>query len=321
MSRLVLAVASVLVALTWAMGCWPLDGSATAVRDSGKGSQPKEQRPRIPFANWTTLATDRSPTARRAAARILANYPRRGMPYLLMLLEDGDARVRLEALRSIEAVVSGISMVAVYGGDKPSMVLWPRGSREGDLAWSGKLYQSIVGPYPERVKRRLNKLEKERPELRALAAEALHELEVRLAAVGVGLKRGRGKALRKDPNGKVTVKVEPSGEAQLTDRRGKRLARLSYSLSADRDPDEEVACWTFSPDGGLLAVGFRYDSLKNCRKDGMIQGYLHLYDPATGELLGEAGQARVGPVTHLAFSADGKTLLYQTGKYMEKGGK
>jgi hypothetical protein len=80
----------------WPMGSWAVDRSPKEPPRKGKGNDDTNEMPRIPFANWVTLAKSRSPTARRAAARILANYPRRGMPTLLKLLRDPNARVRLK---------------------------------------------------------------------------------------------------------------------------------------------------------------------------------------------------------------------------------
>jgi hypothetical protein len=164
------------------------------------------------------------------------------------------------------------------------------------------------------LKRRLKKLQTEGPDVRAVAEEALRLLDNRLAAASLALKQGRGKALRQHPKGKAKVKAKEFEVGELRDGRGKLLATLS------KGEYESVASWAFSPDGRFLAVGIHYDSYQHgSMKDGTIRGWLRLYDAATGELLGFAG-GNFGPVKRLAFSADGKILLYQTGKYQEIGG-
>src|SRR5262249_21558754 len=217
-------IASLVAGLALPMSCFALDGPATKAPRDDKAD---DEMPRIPFANWVTLATFGSPNGRRAAARILANYPRRGMPTLLKLLGDRDGGVRLEALRSIEAVVSGISSLALYGADEPSMVLSPHSGLRRGPAWGGKGYKRIVGPFAEQLKKQLKKLEREGPELRSLAAETLRQLEARLAAAAVALKPGKGKVLTADPKGRAKVTGPKSGVRHLTDRQGNRLAKLT----------------------------------------------------------------------------------------------
>src|SRR5262249_32911701 len=113
--------------------------------------------------------------------------------------------------------------------------------------------------------------------------------------------------------------AHPDGRTKVEGNRlkaagGKELATLT------RGPDETVACYSFSPDGRLLAVGIRYDSVRG-GKDGTIRGYLRVHDATTGALLRDSGAPVIGPVVHVAFSERGDVLLYKTGMYKEVGGK
>jgi hypothetical protein len=281
---------------------WVVPGVALAP-DPAAGQAPGKQ-----LAEWQRQASAESAAARREAAQALAKFPDRALPTLLKLLQDPDAGVRLAATQAVRTVVAGVEPLTVYGPEDPGLVLVPRSGTD-DPAWTGGHYNKILSGHAEELKTRLKKLRADEPRIRAVAEQTLHRLDVRLAAVALTLKAGRGKPVAAHPQGKA--KVEAGG---LTDAKGKRLAKLT------RRSDESVSCWAFKPDGRLLAVGISYDSTGGGKNDGTIRGYLRVYDPATGELLGDAGGV-FGPITHVAFSEDGKVLLYQTGQYKAIGGK
>jgi hypothetical protein len=273
---------------------------------AGGLSADKEPRP---LAELQRPAQSEQASQRRQAAWELRKHGPKAMPALLRLLEDRDAGVRLGALEAVKEISSGLPYLSIYGDETIGLVLLPLDDDHLQPRWDNDFYAKLLGGKAEAVRARLEKLEQD-PDarVRALARGVLRRMKVRLAAAEVKLKQGWGKALRQDPTGQSKV----AGK-ELQDASGKRLARLSTHRW------EALASWSFSADGRLLAVGISFDSRPGDDKDYTIRGYLRLYDAQSGELLGYPG-GLFGPVTHLAFSRDGKTLLYQTGKYKEVGG-
>jgi len=144
--------------------------------------------------------------------------------------------------------------------------------------------------------------------LLTVAYNPLRSQEPQKAAAALVMKEGKGKPLTVHPDGQTKVQVD-----RLKGPGGKELAKLTKGSC------ETVACYSFSRDGRLLAVGIRYDSVRG-NEDGTIRGYLRVYDATTGALLRDSGAPVIGPVRHVAFSEKGDGLLYQTGKYEEVGG-
>ena len=222
------------------------------------------------------------------------------MPILQKLLDDGDAGVQREAVLTMRAV------------KKCGLLPLPRErvSPKGPY-WDGLMFQDKVGKRIEALTGRVKELAKQDDaDIRAAAKEILHRLDVVSVATTLKLKAGRGDAQEAD--WAKRVKVE---KGELIDARDQTLAQLTR-------PHESVSCWTFTSDGRLLVVGIRFDSAagKSKASGGTVKGALRVYDTETGESLGAAG-GYFGPVTHVAFDKDGKTLLCETGDIKEIGGK
>src|SRR6266540_3294576 len=241
------------------------------------------------FEKWQRQATADSAASRREAAKQLAEFPDRAVPALVKLLGDKDAGVRLAAAEAVRTVFSREVEEGRQAGRGPQ--------------WSGAWFLKSLGGQLGELTTRLKKLQTDEANIRPVAEQALRKLKVRVAAARVTLRAGAGTPEK--THLKRKVKVE-GGE--LKDARGKTLARLS------KDSLEFIECWSFSPDGRLLAVGIRLDGSKDCPKDYTIRGYLRLYDTATGDRLGEAG-GLYGVVTHVAFDDEGKAVLYRLGEY------
>ena len=144
--------------------------------------------------------------------------------------------------------------------------------------------------------------------LLTFANNPLCSQEPQQAANALVWKKGKGKPVTVHPDGQTKVQVD-----RLNGPGGKELGKLTKGAC------ETVACYSFSRDGKLLAVGIRYDSVRG-GEDGTIRGYLRVYDATTGALLRDSGPPVMGPVQHVAFSEKGDVLFYQTGKYEEVGG-
>lgn len=266
--------------------------SASGQSDAQKRFQALEQQ-----------ATADSPDARKEAAKGLAEF---GwvvtVPILQKLLDDPDAAVQREALLALRGPIKKSGLLPL-----PSERVGPKSPY-----WDGTTFQNKIGNGMEALTARVKKLgEQDDAEVRAAAKEILQCLEIRAAAASLKLRLGRGEARTAAPSNKLKVE-----KGELLDARGQALAHMAGR-------HESVSCWTFSADGRLLAVGFRFDSAAGQSEKGgggTVKGALRLYDAQTGEPLGGAG-GYFGPITHVAFDKDGKALLYETTEIKEISGK
>jgi WD40 repeat protein len=161
----------------------------------------------------------------------------------------------------------------------------------------------------ERLQEALDVTSKMDGEAAQLAQKTLERIAPLIAARRLRAELGTGTERRSDDRAKVRIL---GGELQ--DLAGKPILVL-----AGDGPSNRVSSWSFSHDGLLLAVGIYYNSISH--GDGTKRGSVYLFDAVTGKDVGCIA-GRLGPVTHVSFSPDGRTLYFTTaGKYEERGGR
>lgn len=88
-------------------------------------------------------------------------------------------------------------------------------------------------------------------------------------------------------------------------------------LNVERSP---VLCWSFSPNGKLLAIGSgaRYKQRLESQKTNVSSGYIHVFEVPSGKLL-MVTQAppvsRLGAISKIGFSDDSQTVLFEADQY------
>ncbi|MBU6174515.1 MAG: hypothetical protein KGQ60_11970, partial [Planctomycetes bacterium] len=89
------------------------------------------------------------------------------------------------------------------------------------------------------------------------------------------------------------------------------------ALNAVRSP---ILCWSFSPDGKLLAIGSgsRYKQRLESRMTDVSSGYIHVFEVPSGKLLMTTQAppvSRLGAVSKIGFSDDSLTILFEADQY------
>jgi hypothetical protein len=121
-----------------------------------------------------------------------------------------------------------------------------------------------------------------------------------------------GRGLTECPGGRVELKVGEKSASLYDKTTGKRIgAPLEFpGVFVPTDPPV-IACWAFSPDGRLVAIGSRFIE---GNKDKTNVGYIRVWDTATGALVAE-NPGRTGSIRRLAFTKDGRRVLLEADRH------
>jgi WD40 repeat protein len=124
------------------------------------------------------------------------------------------------------------------------------------------------------------------------------------------------KALTKCPGDKVEIELTEGG-AKLSDpKTAKQIGRTLAHDRARRNVCKSIiTCLAFSPDGSFVATGSRCE----LAPDGS-EGQICVWDVTTGKRLAEysvdeRNRKPIGDVQDLAFSEDGKTILFRAKRF------
>jgi WD40 repeat protein len=133
--------------------------------------------------------------------------------------------------------------------------------------------------------------------------------------VGVRFERGpfEGRGLTTCPGGRVELKVGGKSASLYDTKTGKEIgAPLTFPGQFIETDLPEIACWAFSPDGKLVAIGSRYDEGR--KVDNTRVGHIRVWDTATGALVADK-PGQTGPIRRLAFTKDGRGVLFEADPY------
>ena len=176
-------------------------------------------------------------------------------------------------------------------------------------------------------------LKEGRPRIRAAASQALEAIKRGRVPSGPPVEPSPQFSIVQDysntmrsaqtsPDGKIRLQLchDPDTHPPQTWRRlvevatGKRIGRPLHPLGVS--PDEQLACWSFSPDGEYVATGTQSRGEDD---DGRYNiGHVQLWDAATGKLVASAGFA-VGSVLAVGFAPAGRQVWFTSEGYRREG--
>jgi HEAT repeat protein len=298
-------VVSVLVAAI-ALAAAASGADEALAQDSQHDAAYKRNRERVlaELEAFKPQLTDASAAVREKAVKEICrrhNGRSEAVPVVRPLCGDPDVAVRRAAVETLAEIIS--RQYALH--DDPTLPP----AVDGPF-WSGQPWQEFVKQEGKPLIAALTERAKdEDAATRKAAAAALYDIDIRSAAAGLRLETGDG-AVRKDcPNGKALM----DGRC-LYNAAGVQVGSFAGGASS----------WSFSADGRFLVVGTRHVARRRSgdkEPERVYSGTLSLYDAATGKELGVA-TGRIGPITHVAFSADDKRVMYRADMYrVEQSGK
>jgi WD40 repeat protein len=115
-------------------------------------------------------------------------------------------------------------------------------------------------------------------------------------------------SLKECPGEKVQLKVSEKFARLYDKKTGKPIGeKLKPRHVFDQSDRLKITCWSFSPDGKLVAIGGGY--VTHFRSGDNNIGDIRVWDTATGKLVAQ-GPKGIGQICQLAFTKDGKTIQF-----------
>ena len=129
------------------------------------------------------------------------------------------------------------------------------------------------------------------------------------------------KAIVRRESDSATVKLGNGPQLFFRDATSKEFVTPGPKLPAGSDaykPGLSAKCWSFSPDGKLVAIGSEYRRGRGSDPDDPVCiGNIRVWEVATGKLVSHRGGRELGAIKKCAFSEDGKTIYFDADRYVD----
>ena len=229
----------------------------------------------------------------------------------LELLGDSNSLVRMEALRSINELLTRSPMKHTFGLPTQSARGNKSRSRQA-VQFSSESYTENVSSRVPKIKEGLERLDKSDKEIAELAASCLALIDRNEDFKGITLAKGVIAAKKEPPEGKLEIQ---KGMLVLLASDGKQIAEFGRFYGP-------VNCWALHSNNRWLAIGCGDTSAGEKDRGGGYTkvGFIEIYDLKTKQKVEHIhGANHFWPVTQIGF--DGDRLLYVAGDYEQSGAK